>query len=145
MVNPWFLLGALAAVIGAYFAGEHRGTHAKDIEWQAKTYHELAESSQVARTQEQMWQGVVNGTVKNGQKRNAAIESRLAAVLDELRQRPERPEGVSENPRVECKGANGAELSGRHAGFLERLAARAEAQDGALADCYAILDALKSP
>lgn len=140
MPNPWLIVGALLAIAAAYFGGEYRGSAAKDMEWQAKTYAELAEKSEAARNQESMWQGVVNGTVKNDQARADGIRRTLDIALDSLRHRPERAAGVSEAPRSACAGGTGAELSRADAEFLEREAARAERQRSGLIACYEVID-----
>lgn len=62
-------------------------------------------------------------------RRIAAARDR---ALDELRKRPER---LPEPAREACKGATGAELSGRDAEFLARLAARADELRAALRAC----------
>ena len=146
-MNPWLILVAVLAIIGAFFYGEHKGARDENVRWKAKTYHELAESSEAARKQETMWQGVVNDTVKNYQGNVAGIRRNLDLALDGLRERPSRaPSGTSEDARAACAsvgGATGAELSRPDAEFLVREAARGDEIRAGLGACYEVIDAVR--
>lgn len=139
-MNPYVIIGFLLAMFAAGAGGYARGGHDADVRWKGKIDKERADASEQARTTESMWQGVVNGTAKNYQKDIAAVRSNLDIALDSLRDRPERAAGVSEAPRADCAGANGAELSGAHARFLARFAALAADSDAGLKGCYAVID-----
>lgn len=142
-MNPWLIVGALLAIAAAYFGGEYRGAKAKDMEWQAKTYAELAEASEAARKQESMWQGVVNETVRNQESRLAGVRRNLDIALNSLRDRPERHAGMSEDSRSACAGATGADLSRPDAEFLSREAARADEIRAGLIGCYEVIDGVR--
>ena len=142
-MNPYIIIAALVAALGIYVLGDHHGTINERQRLTAQIEKERADGEVRARMKESMWQGVVNGTVKNYEAKVAGIRSNLDAALDSLRNRPERPAGMSEAPRAGCEGANGPELGRSNAGFLERYAARAAGQDAALAACYQVLDGVR--
>ncbi|MDP2808661.1 MAG: hypothetical protein Q8O34_00765 [Rhodocyclaceae bacterium] len=139
-MNPWVIVAFVLACVGNFAAGHFVGADHERARWEAKVNKERALAIAEARAQEHMWQEVVDGTVKNYEADLARIRGSLRIALDSLRDRPDRPAGVSEAPRSGCAGANGAELGKSHAGFLARFAALAAGQDAALAACYAVLD-----
>ena len=142
-MNPWAILGAVLASVGAYVWGQHDGRDSENTRWTAKIETERAVAESAARAKEAMWQGVVNGTVKNYESKLAGIRGVLGATLNELQHRPPRAAGVSDGPRPACAGATGAELSGPDARFLAGEAARADEIRAGLAACYSVIDALK--
>jgi hypothetical protein len=71
------------------------------------------------------------------------IAATLAADLERLRNRPPRTIRVPGDPAVDCAGATGRELSKDDAGFLTRLAARADSHRAALIACYEYADWLQ--
>lgn len=142
-LTPWVVFTVIVSNIGSLAIGYLRGQYSERMEWTSKIEKERHESEAKARQTEYQWQGRVDETVKKYTANiNRIIHQRDTAIA-ELRKRPERPEGVSEAPRIDCAGANGAELAGINAEFLERYAATAAAQDEALAACYAVLDETK--
>ena len=138
--NPMLMFAVLVAFVLNGFYWNAHGSNAADTRWTAKITAENLKATQEARAKERMWQGVVNGTVKNMEAQRAAVQRNLNIALDGLRDRPERPAGVSEAPRTGCQGANGAELSGEDGRFLEGEAARANRHRAALEACYAYAD-----
>lgn len=45
-MNPWIIVGFLAALIGSFFYGEHVGSAAQDAKWQARENTELKAANQ---------------------------------------------------------------------------------------------------
>ena len=142
-MNPWIILAAVLAIVGASVAGYAKGVQTERTEWTARIQQERADAAEQARKTEQQQQEKVNESLRKQNDKLAGINSRLAADIDRLRQRPERPADVPESPRPDCTGANGAELGGGHAIFLRRFAALAARYDAALETCYATIDAVR--
>jgi hypothetical protein len=63
------------------------------------------------------------------------VRAAADADIDRLRDRADRVPGADSAPRPACAGATGAELSGRDAQFLVRLAERADGLRAELAAC----------
>ena len=143
MPNPYLVLAVVITFVLNGFYWNAHGHNAENVAWKAKTYQELADASEAARKQQSMWQGVVDGTVKNYEAKVAGIRSTLDTALNSLRDRPERAAGVSEAPRIDCAGGTGAELSRPDGEFLEREAARANTIRAGLVACYEVIDGTK--
>lgn len=141
-MNPWIVLAVVIAFVANGFYWDHNGYGRADTEWTARIQKERADASEKARKDERAQQEKVNEALRKQNETLAGINGRLATDIDRLRKRPERPAGVSEAPRADCTGANGAELGGIHAVFLRRYAALAARYDAALETCYATLDAV---
>lgn len=137
-MNPYLLLGAVLAIVGAFLAGNIHGHQSERTTWQAKIEEARAEASEVARKQEHAKQGKINEALRKENERMARINAGLAADIDELRNRP--PRRVPETTGTSCAGATGAELSGPDARFLVGEAARADRLRAALAACYEYAD-----
>lgn len=143
-VSPWFIVATVLAVVFASWDGHRTGVRDENVRWEAKTYHELAESSEAARKQEAMWQGVINGAVRNYENEVAGVRRNLGLALDGLRSRPDRaPGGMPADARAACAGGTGAELSRADAEFLVGEAARADEQRAGLAACYRVIDGVR--
>ena len=142
-MNPWMLLAVVLALVGAYAAGDWRGSHNTQVRMENDLKTQQLAATKQARETSEAWQEALNARIAYDHSRIAAVDARLSAATDELRKRPERSSNVPDNPRPTCTGANGAELGASHAIFLARFAASAAKQDGALASCYALIDALK--
>jgi len=136
-MNPYVLLGAAIILAISHGYTFVKGQGWNESKWQAK----VAEQTEKTRETERIWQGAYNEASKTYLARIGTINDRLHIALDGLRDRPDRP--MPEAPRADCKGATGAELSGRDAGFLEGLAARANRHRAALEACYAAIDSVK--
>jgi hypothetical protein len=115
------------------------GSKHKENEWKAKSV-ELVDK---ARETERIWQGVYDEASKSYVARIGVINDRLRVALDGLRDRPDRPVGVPEAPRPDCKGATGAELSRQDASFLEWEAARADRLRAAYELCLKSYDQVR--
>lgn len=139
-MNPWWILALVVAFAAGAVAGEWDGARRVDLRWTAKVSKERADGESAARQQESMWQGVVNGTVKNYEGRIAAIRRDRDAGLHGLRDRPGRAVGLSANAGTGCQGGTGAGLSREDAEFLVGEASRADKLRAALEACYAVLD-----
>lgn len=94
-------------------------------------------TDQETRRIEQKRQSMAAGIQESKDAKNRTVINRQLALIDELRNRPERTVHTSD-----CKGATGAELSRPDAGFLAGEAARAERQRNALEACYSQYDSL---
>lgn len=129
--------GALGGALGAW-DGQKRA----NARWEAKVAREVAMAARQAQQQERSWQEMIDATTKHYDARLAALRRDRAAVLDGLRERPERAADVPEGARVGCQGATGAELSRPDAEFLVGEAARADELRAALDACYTVLDGL---
>lgn len=140
---PMLILAVVLAFIGSGFYWHAKGANGMDAQWRARITADNLKASQEARAKEQMWQGVVNETAKNYETQMAGVRRTLDAALDGLRDRPERPAGVSAAARADCAGGTGAELSRPDAEFLVREAARADTLRAALAACYAYADTVR--
>ncbi|MCR4304749.1 MAG: hypothetical protein NUV63_11095 [Gallionella sp.] len=142
-MSPYAILAAVLAFVLNGFFWYAKGVGAEDNRWKVKTHAAELKATLQARAKEQMWQETVNGTARNYEIKLAGVRRNLDTALDSLRDRPERPAGMSEAPRAGCEGANGAELSGANGRFLAGEAARANRHRAALEACYAYADALK--
>lgn len=142
-MNPWMLLAAVLALVGAYVAGDWRGSYNTQMRMENAIKTQQLAAEKQARETAIAWQEALNARISHDHARIAAIDARLSDATDQLRKRPERPAELPAAARPSCEGANGAELGASHAIFLARFAASAAKQDGALASCYALIDALK--
>jgi hypothetical protein len=141
MIEAWAirLLLALAAGVACWFHGYDHGKDRVQAKWDesiVKAERKLIEEKDRIRLAEDKLRTEHAQAI-------ASTNRRLDVALAGLRDRPDRPAGVSEAPRATCEGANGPELARRNAEFLARYAARAAEQDAALASCYASLDAAR--
>lgn len=131
MPNVYFVLAALVLATGTFFYGQH----VKDVEWVAKFEKQKKEAVAAARADEQQAQGAVNEIHQQQISEWRAAADSLADSLIRLQQRVDRPSGVPSDPRAECQGANGRELSRHHAQILERFAYRCQACQVGLKAC----------
>ena len=142
-MNPWMLLAVVLALVGAYAAGDWRGSHNTQVRMENAIKAQQLAAAKQARETSEAWQEALNARIAYDHSRIAAIDARLSDATDQLRKRPERLAELPAAARPSCEGANGAELGASHAIFLARFAASAARQDGALETCYALIDALK--
>ena len=143
MIEAWAIRLLLALAVGAacWFHGYDSGKDRVQAKWDesivAAEKKLLAEKDRLRLAEDKLRSEHAQAI--------ASTNRRLDAAIAGLRDRPDRPAGMSEAPRATCEGANGPELARRNAEFLARYAAQAAEQDAALASCYASLDAAKSP
>lgn len=145
MNRPWWILAVVLALAVGAVLGERDGKARADTAWGARIEKNRAESFKAGRDIERKQQEKVNEALLKQNEALAGIHARLAADIDRLRRRPERPADLPATPRADCAGANGAELGASHAVFLARFAALAARYDAALVACYTTLDALGDP
>lgn len=145
MANPWIMLAAVLAIVGAFVAGDIHGHRSEAATWRAKVEQARADAAEQARITEREQQEAVTNAIQHQYWEQVAIADGLTADLERLRNRPSRPAGVPEAARADCQGASGRELSAEDAGFLVRLAADADRHRAALAACYAYADAVIAP
>lgn len=143
-MNPKLIAYGIAALMGAgavsgiWWHGNSHGKRAAE-----NAYQEAVEQARKeATTIERQRQEGVNRALQDQYDEVSSINASLAADLDRLRQRPDRP-SVPRDPGTECQGATGAELSGPDAAFLARLSARADELRAALKSCYIYADTLQ--
>ena len=144
-MNPWMLLAAVLALVGAYAAGDWRGSHNTQVRMENDLKTQQLAAAKQARETSESWQEALNARIAYDHSRIAAVDARLSTATDELRKRPERSSNVPDNPRPSCTGANGLELARSDAEFLIQFAALAAKQDAALSACYEVLDGLRLP
>ena len=142
MLNPWVLLAVGVTFVANGFYWDRHGHAAADTEWAARIQTERAEAAKAALATERAAQKGVNDALRAQNETLGRVAARLRHDLYGLRDRPERPVNLSENPRTDCQDANGAELAGSHAAFLARYAAAAAEQDAGLAACYEVIDSM---
>jgi hypothetical protein len=143
MIEAWAIRLLLALAVGAacWFHGYDTGKDRVQAKWDeatVKAERKLIEEKDRLRLAEDKLRSEHAQAI-------ASTNRRLDAAIAGLRDRPDRPAGVSESPRASCTGANGPELARVNAEFLARFAAQAAEQDAALASCYASLDAARKP
>lgn len=134
-MNPYIIIAVIIAVIGAAVAGYSKGRHDEYAAQQIEIMKKIND----ARVVENKLQGEIDALNQNHATALDDVNSRLADALERLRQRPAR---LPEATRAECKGTTGRELSSADAGFLERLAARAETLRQEVIRCYAYADTI---
>lgn len=142
-MNPYIILAVVVAFVFNGFYWHAKGANGERIRLTAKLQAEQIEATNKARTQEQMWQEVVNGTVKNYDAKVKRIRGDLDAALAELRARPKRADDVPTTPGIKCSCGTGASLCAEDAEFLTREAARADEARAALGACYEVIDGVK--
>ncbi len=144
MPNPYLILAVVVAFIINGFYWHANGVNSENTRWKAKTEQQRADAENAARTKEQMWQGVVNGTAKNYGIKVAGIQRDLDDALERLRSRPGRGVGDLSGPSGSTSSCGtGATLCREDAEFLRREAARADTHREALDACYKVIDATK--
>ena len=74
--NPWILLGALSAVLTAYFYGHHAGFAQRDQEMQI----EIAHKNEEARERESAVRAELDATQSNLKEANDAITQKQTAL-----------------------------------------------------------------
>jgi hypothetical protein len=143
-MNPYMILAVVIAFVVNGFYWHANGVNGENTRWKAKVEQQRADAEKEARTKEQMWQGVVNGTVKNYEIQVAGVRRNLDAALDSLRSRPGRSSGdVSGTPGPACPCGTGATLCREDGEFLAREAARADSIRAGLEACYSVIDKVK--
>jgi hypothetical protein len=143
MPSPLLMLAVVIAFVLNGFYWHANGSNAADTRWTARIQKERADSLQAARLKEKQLQEAYDAAAKKQAARLAGVQRTLDTALDSLRDRPERPAGVSEAARSDCAGGTGAELSRADAEFLAREAARADGLRAGLEACYFAVDAVK--
>lgn len=74
--NPWIILGALSAVLAAYFYGHHAGFVQRDLEMQA----EISQKNNESREREQKLSEQLNQTSTQLKDANDAITQKQTAL-----------------------------------------------------------------
>jgi hypothetical protein len=86
MINPWFILGAIAVATSTYFYGHHKGWDDRNIEMQA----EIAKLNEESRTKEQELSKSVNEksyALRKAQDEITKKQSDISKLVDDGRLR----------------------------------------------------------
>ena len=152
MTSRWLLGGAVAAVVAAggawmiYSAGYEAGATSVQTAWDAERLEALrarAEFETAARKREQEMAARAAQQRKELHREITRLEQHHAAIVDSLRDRPDRPADGGSVPGAATAGADpatgctGAELYRPDGEFLAGEAARADQLRLALATCIA--------
>lgn len=74
--NPWLILGALAACVGSYFYGHHKGWWERDAEMQI----EIARKNEESRAKEQQMAAKLNESSTKLMEANNALDEKSSAL-----------------------------------------------------------------
>jgi hypothetical protein len=118
LLDPRLYLAVAIACGVSYAAGRYQQYRADEKAHAADMALAAEKTRELERNAEKVNQRITDAK----DKELRSVRARLDVALERLRERPER---LPEAARPACEGATGAELSGRDAAFLERLAARA--------------------
>jgi hypothetical protein len=142
-MNPYFLLGAVLAVgiaggVG-YWRGDEAGQAKVQQQWdqeKARLAEEYAKNLAEQREKERLAQAAADKTREQKDREIREANARNTALLNSLRDRPERPKdgGVSQNTGT-CSAATGAQLARGDGEFLARYAADAARLQAELSAC----------
>jgi hypothetical protein len=121
-IAPYAVLAVLAGVTGWTVNGWRLGANINALKAEHATL--LAKSTQDARNRELELQRSADAQRRHKDAQIKTINTRLAAALDSLRDRPSRNDLPADAPA--CSGATGAELSRESASDIVREAARAD-------------------
>jgi hypothetical protein len=149
-MNPYFILGTVIAVVGAYVTGHWQGDSAGQAKvhqaWDKERAQQMAQHAkdqELARQKEQQLQSGADNLRREKDHEVRNLNARLLGITNGLRDRPDRPTtnqgGVSETTSSGStgKGCDGSELYRSNAEFLIREAARAEELRASLRQCVA--------
>lgn len=142
-MNPYFLLGAVLAVgiaggVG-YWRGDEAGQAKVQQEWdqeKARLAEEYAKNLAEQREKERQAQAAADKTREQKDREIREVSARNTALLNSLRDRPERPKdsGVPQSAGA-CSAATGAQLARGDGEFLARYAADAARLQAELSAC----------
>lgn len=158
-MNPYIIIGALLAVIGAFFAGQHNGKRVERAEWMARENKELVaanskitELNNAARAREKAHAATVNNisTVLQGKANAAQSETeRLRAAARDGTLRLLDPSGGQNSCGSSTGGTSASagerdaekagQLPGKTVDFLLSITGEADEIARQLAACQAIL------
>ena len=153
-MNPYFLIGALLAVIAAgtadYLKGDAGGRAVVRAEWNEERRQQSeqhARDLEAARAKEQELQEQADRVRKEKDEQIRNSEARATALANSLRDRTERPtqgSGAAKGAQAgqAAAGCTGAGLHRQDGSFLVGEAARANQIRAALQECYARVEAL---
>lgn len=148
---PYMILGGIAAAAFVGFSGYRYGVTETEEAWQVKNLKAAAEVREAKLERLNKLLEAANKQREDDaaadaklQAANRATDRRLLALVDGLRDRPDRPgnaaSGVPEAASGAGPGTTGAGLYREDAAFLGGEAARANRLRAALERCYATLD-----
>jgi len=152
LLNKWVLggIGILLAMIGAFWKGYGAGKESVQAEWNKERLahsQALTEAIQKGRDTERQMQSQADKFQTEKRNEIDRIARQHRAVVDSLRNRPERPENPmpgGSGPTQGQSGCTGAELHREDAEFLIGEAARADKIRTELEACYIQYDNIKS-
>ena len=135
LLDPRVWIVALALMAGAYGSGRWQQWRSDDKAQVAA----LLKVTQAAREREAAWQQDAQSVEEVHSDELRRVNARHALDLAGVRDRSAR---LPEASRASCAGATGAELSGRDAGDLVSLAARADLVRADLEACRGWVEAV---
>lgn len=151
-MNPWFLLGAVLAIVAAggagYYKGDEAGRAAVQQLWdkeKADQYAEYAKGQEAARQREQAMQATADRLRREKDREIKEISARATALSNSLRDRAERPakSDTVSSASGACAGASGAQLARGDGEFLAGYAADAARLAAALDQCVKQYEAVR--
>jgi len=152
-MNPWLILGAVLAIGAAagasFFAGEESGRAEVQQKWDnqmRQLAEERAKEIELTREKEQNMQLAAENIRKEKEREIRDISARNSALVNSLRDRPERPsdKGTVSGTTPTCSGASGAELARRDGEFLAGYSADAAKLAKALELCTAQYETVRA-
>jgi hypothetical protein len=152
-MNPWLILGAVLAIGAAagasFFAGEESGRAEVQQKWDnqmRQLAEERAKEIELAREKEQNMQESAETIRKEKEREIRDISARNSALVNSLRDRPERSsnKGAVPSTTPTCSGASGAELARRDGEFLAGYSADAAKLAKALELCTAQYETVRA-
>lgn len=141
--NPWIILGALSAVLAAYFYGHHAGFVQRDLEMQA----EISQKNNESREREQKLSEQLNQTSTQLKDANDAITQKQTALdraISAGRVRLPAARCVQASPSAPAAGGNQQDGSESDRETLRLIAQIAADGDRAIVQLNACVDAYNS-
>ena len=151
-MNPYFIAGAVLAVVFAYGAGHWQGDEAGQAKVQAqwdkekaKLAEEYAANVALMREKEQVMQGNADKLREDKNRELREANARNTALLNSLQHRPNRTEssGVSTTASDGKDGCTGKELYREDGAVLIGIAREADELRISLKQCYAQYEAAR--
>jgi hypothetical protein len=152
-MNPWVILGFVlavgAAAGGGYYQGNEAGKAKVQQQWdkeKAEQYAAYAKGQEEARRREQEMQEAADKLRKEKDRETRELTARNAALVNSLRDRPERPTevgAVRNAPGAGSSGCTPRELYRQDSEVVVGLAREADEVLIALKQCYAQYEAVR--
>ena len=152
-MNPYFIAGSVVAVVLAYGVGHWQGDDAGQAkiqsQWDKEKAKQMAEYAAAQEAARQKERDMQTNADKIREEKDRAIKeanARNTALLNSLRDRPERPaqgSAMSSTASVGQSGCTGKELYREDGAILVGIAREADELRLALKQCYAQYETLR--